>query len=216
MTSRTSNYFKIVIFTTLCLLVIQFSCNKQVKWQNYDELEVVRTSRDSSYYFNGKLHEGLIKKLDENGQVFVKFSTKKGKLNGNYTKFYVSGNYHTKANYLNGELHGEFKTFFDNNILKEKIQYTKGLINGKRILYWQNGSIKESSILRSGVLTGECLFYYSNSNLRKKISFNEFGNRQGEWIDFFSNGNIKQKVIYSNGNILDPILKYDINGNPIK
>ena len=79
---------------------------------------------------------------------------------------------------------GNYISYFNNQNINQETNYKEGLINGERKTYWLNGSIKESSKLRLGVITGECLFYYSNSNPRKKIMFDEFGNRDGVWIDY--------------------------------
>ena len=91
-----------------------------------------------------------------------------------------------------------------------------GLINGERKSYWINGAIKQSSFFKSGVLYGESNFYYSSSQLRKKISFDLYGNRDGVWLEYYSNGKIKEKIEYESGIISVPIIKYDINGEIIK
>ncbi len=92
-----------------------------------------------------------------------------------------------------------------------------GLINGrKKKLLGLMGAIKQSSFFKSGVLSGESNFYYSSSQLRKKISFDLYGNRDGVWLEYYSNGKIKEKIEYESGIITFPIIKYDINGEIIK
>jgi antitoxin component YwqK of YwqJK toxin-antitoxin module len=46
--------------------------------------------------------------------------------------------------------------------------------------------------------------------------FDKYGNRDGVWLDYFQNGNIKSKIEYKSGVIINPLQKYDVNGNLLK
>ena len=56
------------------------------------------------------------------------------------------------------------------------------------------------------------MFFYSNSNKRKKILFDQFGNRDGIWKDYYPNGKIKSEIEYKSGVIISTTKKYDLNG----
>lgn len=210
------NNTKLQLIITLILFVFQLSCEQTNNWIDYNEIDVVRTPRDSTFYFNGKLFNGMIKKFDKNGNKIVEFNVKNGELNANYIEFYSNGNIKLKSNYFSGKLNGEYISYFKNKNINEETYYKEGLIDGKRKTYWLNGSIKEISELKLGALKGECIFYYSNSNIRKKILFDNYGNRDGVWIDYFQNGNIKSKIEYKSGVIINSLQKYDVNGNFLK
>jgi uncharacterized protein len=203
-------------FTFSFLLIFQFSCNNNSDWVEYDKIEIVRSTRDSTYYLDGKHFEGKIKKINKDGFESTIFNVKNGILNGAYFEFFNNGNSKIKSSYKGGKLEGKFISYYENKNIKEETNFNQGLINGNRKLYWSNGSIKELSILKFGVLTGECLFYYSNSNLRKKILFDNYGNRDGVWLDYYQNGYIKNEIEYKSGKIIVPMKKYDRNGNLLK
>ncbi len=200
----------------LIIILVFFSCKADHSWKNIDEIDIVRTPRDSTYFFDSKPFNGIIKKLSPSNKQILIFNTIKGKLNGVFTEYYSNGNKKIERNYKNGILNGKYISYYNNNMQKEIYNYDMGLINGERKSYWINGAIKQSSFFKSGVLSGESNFYYSSSQLRKKISFDLYGNRDGVWLDYYSNGKIKEKIEYESGIITVPIIKYDINGEIIK
>jgi antitoxin component YwqK of YwqJK toxin-antitoxin module len=58
-------------------------------------------------------------------------------------------------------------------------------------------------------------FYHSNGNLRKIISFDANGNRDGDWMDYHPNGKIKQKISFQSGKIIDSLVRYNLEGEII-
>jgi len=200
----------------LIIILVFFSCKADHSWKNIDQIDVVRTPRDSTYLFNSNPYSGTIKKINSSNIKILVFNTIKGKLNGVFTEYYLNGNKKIERNYKNGTLNGKYTSYFKNSQEKENYNYDMGLINGERKSYWINGAIKQSSFFKSGVLFGESNFYYSSSQLRKKISFDLYGNRDGVWLEYYSNGKIKEKIEYESGIITVPIIKYDINGEIIK
>lgn len=200
----------------LIVVSVFFSCKADHSWKNIDKIDVVRTPRDSTYFFDSKPFNGTIKKLSSSNKQILVFNTTKGKLNGVFTEYFLNGNKKIERNYKNGILNGKYTSYFKNNMEKESYNYDMGLINGERKSYWINGAIKQSSFFKSGVLSGESSFYYSNSQLQKKISFDLYGNRDDVWLEYYSNGKIKEIIEYESGIITVPIIKYDINGEIIK
>jgi len=207
-----TSYFKNLFYILLFLNLIHFSCKKNDNWVDYNKVEIVRSSRDSTFYLKGKLYDGEIKKINKKGDVIFNFNVKNGRLNGHYSELFDNGNLKISSNYLEGKLNGKFISYYKNKKINEETFYINGLINGSRKLYWSNGSLKESSKLKLGVITGECLFYYSNSNMRKKILFDQYGNRDGIWKDYYPNGKVKSEIEYKSGDIISPARKYDLNG----
>ena len=90
----------------------------------------------------------------------------------------------------------------------EEFEYKNGLMEGERILNWGNGNLKEKNFFKRGAIIGVSEFYFSNGNLRKIISFDANGRRDGEWIDYNSDGKIKLKVVYKSGIVIDSIIEY--------
>lgn len=195
------NYWNFLTFS-LCLSF--FSCIDKLNFVHYNEIEIIRTTRDSTYYKDGLLYSGLTRKFVDNKEL-LSFSLNEGKIDGEYIEYYSSGYIKKISNFKNGELDGKLLSYYDNDILKEEVNYQNGLMEGKRLLYWNNSNLKEKNILKRGAIIGSSEFYYANGNLRKIISFDIIGRRDGEWIDYYPDGRIKLKVVYKSGKVLDSL-----------
>ena len=195
--------YKVSLSWTLGLIL--FSCINTSEIVSVDEIEIIRTSRDSTYFKNGSLFTGQIKKIVDDKEL-LSFSVSSGKIDGQYVEYYLSGSKKNISNYKNGILDGRYTSYYDNDKLMEESHYKDGLMEGKRILRWSNGNIKEKNFLKKGAITGVSEFYYSNGNPRKVISFDKYNRRDGEWIDYHLDGKIKLKVVYESGKFLDSII----------
>lgn len=165
------------------------------------------------YLFKEKPYTGQVKKINNQGVVIESFFVKEGKLNGEYSIYFPSGEkLKLIRNYSGGLLQGSWVSFFENGQKKEQTNYDKGYMQGVRKSYWNNGLVKEQNEFDQGVLTGVSNFYYSNGQLRKTIAFDFNGNRDGVWLDYFPNGKIKQKISYKSGKIIDSLIRYNIEG----
>ena len=196
-------FYKVFFACTLGLIL--FSCTNRLEVVSIDEIEIIRTSRDSTYFKDGSLFTGQIIKIVDDKEL-LSFSVNRGKIDGQYIEYYTSGSKKNILNYKNGILDGSYTSYYDNEKLMEKSHYKNGLMEGKRILLWANGNVKEKNFLKKGAINGESEFYYSNGNLRKVISFDKYNRRDGEWIDYRLDGKIKLKVVYESGKFLDSII----------
>ena len=190
---------------TFLLSLIIFSCTDRLDVISYNKVEIIRTSRDSTYFKNGSLLNGLVKKKQYDKEI-LSFSVKEGKIDGLYIEYYLSGSIKSQSNFKNGILDGKYSKFYDNDLLMEEFHYKNGLMEGERILNWRNGNLKEKNYFKRGAMTGASEFYFSNGNRRKIISFDVNGRRDGEWIDYNSDGKLKLKVIYKSGKVLDSVI----------
>jgi len=192
---------------TLLFYLIIFSCTEISNTVSLSEIDIVRTSRDSSYFKNGNLFTGFVKKYIDDREL-LSFSVKEGKIDGQFIEYYSSGSIKSLSNFKNGILDGKYSKFSKNNLLMEEFEYKNGLMEGERILNWGNGNLKEKNFFKRGAMIGVSEFYFSNGNPRKIISFDDNGRRDGEWIDYNSDGKIKLKVIYKSGIVIDSIVEY--------
>ena len=190
---------------TFLLCLILFSCADRLDVISYSEVDIIRTSRDSTYFKNGTLINGLVKKIQDDKEI-LSFSVKEGKIDGLYVEYYSSGSIKSLSNFKNGILDGKYSKFYQNDLLMEEFHYKNGLMQGERILNWRNGNLKEKNFFKRGAMTRASEFYFSNGNPRKIISFDVNGRRDGEWIDYDSDGKLKLKVVYKSGIVLDSII----------
>lgn len=218
---RTEYYFYLMTKGFREVLFISFfivNCNHSVTFTPADSLQLIKTSRDSSYLKNQKPFSGLVKDFDGSGNISCSFNLKDGKLNGDYNKYYTNGAVLLSCGYTMGLLDGPWVSYYENEKIRESMNYDKGLLQGKRESFWNNGLIKEENNFMNGVLTGTSNFYFSSGQLRKTIAFDSNGKRNGKWLDYYPNGNIKKSINYVSGKVIDSMTNYDINGDkvPIK
>ena len=196
-------FYKGFLVCTLGLILL--SCTNRLEVVSIDEIEIIRTSRDSTYFKDGSLFTGQIIKIVDDKEL-LSFSVNRGKIDGQYIEYHTSGSKKNISTYKNGILDGSYTSYYDNEKLMEESHYKNGLMEGNRILRWANGNIKEKNFLKKGAINGVSEFYYSNGNLRKVISFDKYNRRDGEWIDYRLDGKIKLKVVYESGKFLDSII----------
>lgn len=199
------------VFLTFILLVLLLACEQKYYGVNYSDLKVVKTSKDSLFYFNNQFFNGKVNQVTKENILTRTFHVKSGKLSGEYTVFDSLGNITLSSSYYDGKLHGPWVSFKNNNPI-EMLNYNFGLMDGQRKNYWSNGLLKEENQFNLGVLTGISNFYYSNGQLRKTIAFDFNGNRDGDWLDYYPNGKIKQKISYRSSKIIDSLVRYTIEG----
>ncbi|MEK9604195.1 MAG: hypothetical protein VW127_07225 [Flavobacteriaceae bacterium] len=197
----------------LPLIGLFISCDQNQSFISIENIRVVKTSRDSLYVFKEKPYTGQVKKINDQGVVVESFFVREGKLNGEYSIKYNSGEgLKDLRNYSKGLPQGSWISFYENGQKKEQVNYVNGYMQGVRKSYWNNGLVKEENEFDRGILTGVSNFYYSNGQLRKTIAFDFNGNRDGVWLDYFPNGQIKQKISYKSGKIIDSLVRYNREG----
>ena len=75
----------------MCTLGLSlFSCINTLEVVSEDEIEIIRTSRDSTYFKDGSLFTGQIKKIVDDKEL-LSFSVNRGKIHGQYIEYYLSG-----------------------------------------------------------------------------------------------------------------------------
>jgi antitoxin component YwqK of YwqJK toxin-antitoxin module len=176
----------------LLILILLISCETENKSIGIDKLIVNRTSRDSTYFLKDKPFTGEVHEINHLGNKIKSFSVIEGKLSGNYEEFFKNGDIKLYVEMNSGIKNGEYKSFYENGKLKEFMVYENNLLNGKRISYWVNGLKKEENNFVNGAMRGENIFYYSNGAVRRRIFFDDEGNRSGKWVEFDRNGKLKE------------------------
>ena len=104
---------------------MHFSCEQKINWIDYKEIDIVRTSRDTTYYYDGELLNGKIKKFDDKGNCKLEFNVKNGILNGNFIEYYNDGNVKLKSNYNRGKLDGKYISYFINKNINQETYYKR-------------------------------------------------------------------------------------------
>ncbi len=134
-----------------------------------------------------------------------------GKREGNYKKYYKTGELKIDCHYINGKLNGSCKTYYKSGKLKLECNY----INGKKegILYSYEENYKTQLNYINGNIEGKAYIYITDSNiLCCEIEYKN-GKQCGEFKTYYDDGSVKNVFsainLKKNGNYK----KYDENNN---
>jgi len=102
--------------------------------------------------FKNDVLNGIVKTFYENGSLQAEYHCKDNQLDGEASKFNVSGNLVAIESYKNGILNGESRYFQDNRILTEIISFEDGLRHGNYQRFAPSGTLVYSTKYRKGIL----------------------------------------------------------------
>lgn len=144
-------------------------------------------------------NNGEVKTYYKNGNLKAIISYKDNLKDGNYTLYYLSGNYYLKGTFLKDKAHGVFNSYYQDGSIREKSKYFNGkLLN--QIRYFSNGRIM--SVINNNYINKQKhqhnTSYYNNKN-NTKFSETEFIDmKQLSAIYYHENGTIELDVKFRN------------------
>ncbi len=109
------------------------------------------------------------------------------------------------------ELLSDAGNYFDKIRSTRELQYTKR-DNQAIQYYFEDGSLAGKGRLNGKTFAGPWEFYFPAGNLKATGSFNESGQRDGEWVYYYANGSVKGKEHYRNGKLEGEAEFYFENG----
>lgn len=114
--------------------------SKHSNSEQIQEIVYYRTDGTNPSHFGNRkgLNENidsLYQKFYDNGVMEEKYSSKKGKLEGEQVFYYPNGQISQEGFYVNGDLNGEFLKYFEDGKIKESQNYVNGSQEGKRLEY---------------------------------------------------------------------------------
>ncbi len=173
---------------------------KELEYKEYsDDVLIIHKKRDkdgnliyslnssgSGRFLNGEKHGAWIEHVDADCEIYGKsfrISQKgkyyKGKINGNWSCFYESG-----------ELYYSDAKFKDSKIANQKINF-----------FHKTGEIKLTAFYKDGKNEGQWIWYYTNGNIYQKTTYSQ-GNIHGQSITYDINGQVLKSDEYFNGKLL--------------
>lgn len=158
-----------------------------------------------------------------------------GQRQGQYVRYYPSGNIEMSCNYVDGKLDGPIVFYHEHSgLVSRSATYTDGVLAGVENVYYEDGKLKSvlvhgnnalesmSSYYKSGAIfqqlkrnSGEpfatMILYYENGKIREIIK--TLNTRpEGEYIAYYEDGTVKKTGFYSNGQLTGKWLFYGRNG----
>ena len=79
---------------------------------------------------------------------------------GEYKRWYITGQPRKECTYINSELNGEYKLWYENGQLWKECTYVNGELNGEYKEWYENGQLWEECTYVNGELNGECKLWY--------------------------------------------------------
>ena len=211
----------LLILTILLILIIVNLVLRREKIVKIDEIEErIEISKTEgvmkNFYKKGENEPftGKIVKDFENDGISFEFNVKNGKLDGNTTVYYSSGQIQSERTYEKGVPINEAKYYYEDGQLQvfidyknkiKKTYYGDGALyaemkflgndewkyEGEVKLYYQTGEILGIEQFKKGVLDGESVDYYKNGKIRRKCYYKD-GTLEGEATNYYENGNVEE------------------------
>ncbi len=155
----------------------------------------------------------------ENNNVFCPNeagSYKDGKLHGYLEGYYGCGvAYAYKMNYKKGLEQGKYQEWNEDGWLSMEGQYVDGEADGEWTGY-EYGLKSWTEYIDNGEILSYLEYtYHQNRQLATKKSFNAAEKLNGISETYHQNGQLASKIDYKDGNVVQVLEQYDINGNPL-
>jgi antitoxin component YwqK of YwqJK toxin-antitoxin module len=83
-----------------------------------------------------------------------------------------------------------------NGVKRSSTDYIDGLANGNGQSWYDNGTKESEGTLKNDKQTGEWTTWYENGKLESKGSYNDDGEKTGEWHFWYENGTAERDVNY--------------------
>jgi antitoxin component YwqK of YwqJK toxin-antitoxin module len=139
-----------------------------------------------------------------------------GSKNGNYKTYDREGHQILDGNFLNGKMHGDNTAYYPTGEILHRFKYKEGKKIGTNYQYYRNGKIKTKEIASANGIELTQFNYNENEAL---LSEKKFKNEKphGLWITYFDGSkNIKIKETYENGKLNGIRYTYYANGTLAK
>ena len=161
----------------------------------------------------GKIPDGEVKEIDENGHVLAVAHYKDNKLNGTFIRYNESGKEISRENFVNGLLEGpaQYISFTQKDVLTANCSYKNARLEGERTLTQQNGTLRKKEFYKNGHLNGVRSSFYANGNLECKETYVD-GKLEGNREFFFPTGGLWYQENYTKGRLDGDRLGYFANG----
>ena len=181
--------------------------------------------------------DGMVKDLDEEGNLISETTYNNGKRNGPHKTYYKNGVLWSVGYYQDGKKHGEFKVYNPDSTIQSIANYSLGRYDGplKRYesdgrleydyiysdgeqvtkrLYHENGKIKREYGMKDDVSNGRDRIYDEGGNLLWDMN-NKNGKYDGLLINYNPQKGERWEMQYKDGKRHGSSIQFDKDGNQI-
>lgn len=160
----------------------------------------------------------LHKVMDEGGHLIEEYTRNKEDFSkqGLYKKFYPNGGpVMEMAYFVNDTMNGEFVRFYETGDTATVAMMKEGLYDGPFREYYKGNKIMQSYQYVDNKIKGSFKEYYESGALKGELNFLD-NKEDGPFVEYHENGKKSFEGTYNNGNETGELLKYDENGELIR
>lgn len=151
-----------------------------------------------------KYIDGKIDKVNENGRR-EEYTLKEGKREGEYKRWYKSGQLEIQCHNKEGKREGEYKVWHENGKLDSQCYYKNGKLEGEYKCWNENGQTWIQSYYKEGEIDGEYKSWYFTGKLAIHCYYKE-GKLEGEYKGWDFQGILNKHYLYKNNEIVQNLL----------
>ena len=116
---------------------------------------------------------------------------------------------------VNGMRNGNWKRYYASGQLRSLIHYTDDAPFGAYTLFTETGSLMEEGRWEHGVNVGHLRRYWPNGTVQQLLTFDEFGVGQGQQRYFHDNGQLEMLVELKDGQEEGDLVRLDREGRVV-
>ena len=171
---------------------------KSLKIEN--DASKFQTEKRETFYANGLLESVTV--------------YHKGKKNGLFKRYTLTGDLRLTGYFKNDKRDGEWKFYYPDGQIEESRFFKNGKEHGKAQVFYENGQLRIISFSKYGSKHGEWKNYYPDGQL-KSIGSYEDNRNVGKWKTYYRNGKVDQIGSYQSGKKEGEWKWYDDDGQLI-
>jgi len=205
-----------------------FNGNYKLELIAIDNINIERKKKiilelcDLDFKISSKINEINIKRCDNiltiNGEILLNdnnsviyFDISKYKYLESNFLFWIHGSFNNDS--IEKIKDGLLKEHYDSGNIKLEYNYNNGKKNGVQKKWFDNKQIAINYNYNNGKLDGLQKKWYNNGNIQSEINYND-DILDGISKYWYRNGHLKFIKYYQNGNLIETLETYDIEGNP--
>ena len=169
---------KIIYLVCILLIVSVLACKSDHEKISIKEDDGVKV--EYSQRIKDKQKDGEYNKYYASGEPFETSFFKNDSLEGERKIFYKNGTIKSIEHFHNGEYDGEFKAFFENGTTYQQGAYAKNAFQGELKTFYPNGTLKEMVTMADNEENGPFAEYYENGVLKAQGIYKDGAKEQGE------------------------------------
>jgi len=143
--------------------------------------------------------EGMYISWYPNGGKYTEGRMVGGKRDGKWSFWYNNGQIAAVSPYVSGKRNGWEEEWNESGQITQRGYFKDDLLDGVYTTWYDNGVVHSEKTYNLGKATGLESVWHDNGKLQMQGSWDDYGNRHGEWCEWDRNGNLMNKIWYENG-----------------